>query len=122
MRIFEDCIVIKQIEALRNEAVHNGTWEFAPKVFLRIEDSTIIERYMLFPDFEEGDLATVKNRRHFFSSGTKVNDALIPMTGLRIARVDSVLRRLRRAMRLPILQDLQVILQHAVAAALQLRL
>ena len=61
--IFEDCIVIKQIEALRNEAVHDGTWEFAPKVFLRIEDSTIIERYMLFPDFEEGHLATVKNRR-----------------------------------------------------------
>ena len=77
--IFEDCIVIKQIEALRNEAVHNGTWEFAPKVFLRIEDSTIIERYMLFPDFEEGHLAAVKNRRHFFSSGTKVNDALIPI-------------------------------------------
>lgn len=77
--IFEDCIVIRQIEALRNEAVHNGTWEFAPKVFLRIEDSTIIERYMLFPDFEEGHLATVKNRRHFFSSGTKVNDALIPI-------------------------------------------
>lgn len=77
--IFEDCIVIKQIEALRNEAVHNGTWEFAPKVFLRIEDSTIIERYMVFPDFEEGHLATVKNCRHFFSSGTKVNDALIPI-------------------------------------------
>lgn len=77
--IFEDCIVIKQIEALRNEAVHDGTWEFAPKVFLRIEDSTIIERYMLFPDFEEGHLATVKNRRHFFSSERKVNDALIPI-------------------------------------------
>ena len=34
---------------------------------------------MLFPDFEEGHLAAVKNRRHFFSSETKVNDALIPI-------------------------------------------
>lgn len=75
--IFEDCSVIRQIESLRNEAVHNGTWEFAPKVFLRVKKSAIVERYMLFPDFEDGHLTTVKNRRHFFSSSIKVNDALV---------------------------------------------
>ena len=32
---------------------------------------------MLFPDFEDGRLATVKNRRHFFSTETKVNDVLV---------------------------------------------
>lgn len=44
------------------------------------------------------------------------------MAGLRIARVDGILRRLRRTMRLPVLQDLQVIPQHTEAAAFQLRL
>lgn len=75
--IFEDCDVIKMIESLRNEAVHNGSWENNPKVYVKFRDGKIIERYMLFPDFEEGRLANVKNRKHFFSRGTKVNDMLI---------------------------------------------
>ena len=75
--IFEDCDVIKMIEALRNEAVHNGSWEDDPKVYIKFSGENIIERYMLFPDFEEGKLAVVKNRRHFFSAGKKVNDMLI---------------------------------------------
>lgn len=75
--LFEDCVVVRQIEALRNESVHNGAWEFDPKVFLRFEGSTIVERYMLFPDFEEGHLSTVKNRKHFFSTELKVNEALV---------------------------------------------
>ena len=75
--IFENCELLRQIESLRHEAVHNGTWEFRSKVFLRVADMKIVERYMLFPDFENGHLATAKNRRHFFSSETKVNDILV---------------------------------------------
>ncbi|MBQ9709299.1 MAG: hypothetical protein IJV67_01600 [Clostridia bacterium] len=75
--IFEDCETIRKIESLRNEAVHNGSWEFRPKIFFRVENNAIIERYMLFPDFDEGRLSTLKNRKHFFSSGTKINDALV---------------------------------------------
>ena len=75
--IFEDCEVIRQIEALRNEAVHNGSWEVRPKVFLEVENQKIVERYMLFPDFEDGRLVSVKNRKHFFSKNIKVNDMLI---------------------------------------------
>ena len=75
--IFEDCEIIKQIESLRNETVHNGTWEFRPKVYLKVQDKKIVERYMLFPDFDQGRLTAVKNRRHFFSTETKVNDVLI---------------------------------------------
>lgn len=75
--IFEDCELLRQIESVRHEVVHNGTWEFRSKVFLRVVDMEIVERYMLFPDFENGHLATAKNRRHFFSEGTKVNDVLV---------------------------------------------
>lgn len=75
--VFEDCEVIRKVESLRNEAVHNGTWEFSPKVYVEVENQKIIERYMIFPDFEEGRLCTVKNRRHFFSARTKVNEVLV---------------------------------------------
>lgn len=75
--IFEDCEVIRQIESLRNEVVHNGTWEFRPKLFYQIKDKEIKERYMLFPDFTDGRLTTIKNRKRFFSKGTKINDVLI---------------------------------------------
>lgn len=75
--IFENCNIIKMIESLRNEAVHNGTWEGISKVYVKFNRGKIVERYMLFPDFEEGRLSTVKNRRHFFSTDAKVNDLLI---------------------------------------------
>ena len=77
--IFEDCELLRQIDSVRDEAIHNGAWEYFPKVFLRVVDMEIVERYMLFPDFENGHLATAKNRRHFFSEGTKVNDVLVPI-------------------------------------------
>lgn len=75
--IFEDCEIIKMIESIRNEVVHNGTWEFRPKVFLKVQEKKIVERYMMFPDFDEGRLSSIKNRRHFFSTETKVNDMLV---------------------------------------------
>ena len=74
--IFEKCDLVSIIEAVRNEVVHNGAWELNPKVFIRYEDGKVAERFMLFPDIREGHLATVKNRRHFFADGTKVNSIL----------------------------------------------
>lgn len=74
--IFEKCELINTIEAIRNEIVHNGTWELNPKIFIRFENGQVQERFMLFPDFKQGHLATVKSRKHFFSSGIKINDIL----------------------------------------------
>ena len=72
--IFEKSELIKIVESLRNEVVHNGSWEPDPKVFIKLLNGDIVEKYMLFPDIEHGHLATSKNRKHFFSNGTKVND------------------------------------------------
>lgn len=74
--VFENCDLIRIIEALRNELVHNGTWELRPKKFVRFEKGMIQERFMLFPDITQGHLSTVKSRKHFFATGTKVNDIL----------------------------------------------
>lgn len=75
--VFEKCDCISIIESIRNEIVHNGTWELNPKVFICFKDGKEVERYILFPDIEQGHLATVKNRKHFFSSQMKVNDVLL---------------------------------------------
>ena len=74
--LFEHCDFIKTIEAIRNEIVHNGTWELNPKIFILFENGKVRERFMLFPDMVQGHLATVRGRKHFFSSGKKVNDIL----------------------------------------------
>lgn len=72
--VFEKCELISIIEALRNEVVHNGSWELNPKIFTVFKDDKIIERFVLFPDMHEGHLEKSKNRRHFFGEGIKVND------------------------------------------------
>ena len=74
--VFEKCDLINTIESIRNEVVHNGAWELNPKLFAKFEEGEIVERYMLFPDLLEGRLECVKNRKHFFGYGTKVNDVL----------------------------------------------
>ena len=75
--IFEENDIIKLIESLRNEAVHNGTWELFASVYIQIgKNKEIIERYMLFPDYTQGRLDCVKNRKRFFKNEIKVNDIL----------------------------------------------
>lgn len=72
--IFEKCDLISTIESLRNEVVHNGTWELNPKAFIRYENGMPVEKFMLFPDISQGRLTTVKGRKHFFGNGTKINE------------------------------------------------
>ena len=74
--IFVRSNTVKIIEALRNEVVHNGSLEQNPKVFITLENNEIVERFMLLPDFIDGNLATVKNRKHFFSECNRANDLL----------------------------------------------
>lgn len=74
--LFEKCDLVSMIESMRNEVVHNGTWELNPKAYIRFENGKPVERFMFFPDISQGRLATVKGRKHFFGYRTKVNDIL----------------------------------------------
>ena len=75
--IFEKNRSISIVENLRNELVHNATWEMNPKLFKVSYDGIVIERYILMPDFtEEGTLVTFKNRKRFFADEKKVNNEL----------------------------------------------
>lgn len=74
--IFKKNEIITIIESLRNEVVHNGSWELNPKCYIEIRNGEITNRYFKFPDMEQGRLAASKSRRHFFSQGVKVNNIL----------------------------------------------
>ena len=64
------------LEAIRNEVVHNGSWESFPSVYIRTSQNEVKERFMLFPDFIDGHYEKFVNRNHFYSQGLKVNDEL----------------------------------------------
>ena len=75
--VFEKCRTTSIIENLRNELVHNATWEMNPKIFTVTDNGVIVSRHIFFPDFTtEGTLVTFKNRKRFFADGNKVNDVL----------------------------------------------
>lgn len=74
--VFEDCSTVHVIEALRNEVVHNGSWELNPKIYFVISNSTVQERFMYFPDISQKSLDCFANRKHFFSQQIKVNQQL----------------------------------------------
>ena len=75
--VFEKCRTTAIIENLRNELVHNATWEMNPKVFAIVNNGQIVDRHIFMPDFTaEGTLVTFKNRKRFFAAGRKVNEEL----------------------------------------------
>lgn len=75
--VFEKCRTTTIIENLRNEIIHNATWEMNPKIFVTTDNTNITGRYIFMPDFTaEGTLVTFKNRKRFFADGRKVNDEL----------------------------------------------
>lgn len=75
--VFKKTRSINIIENLRNELVHNATWEMNPKVFFKHNAGKIVERCIYIPDFDnEGHLVKFINRKRFFSQGKKVNEEL----------------------------------------------
>lgn len=66
----------KIIEYLRNEIVHNASIDSIPKVYTLIENETVIEKFILLPDFNSGIIETLKNRKRFFKQENKLNELL----------------------------------------------
>lgn len=75
--IFEKSQTMSIIVNLRNEIIHNATWEMNLKIYIGTNGEKIVERFILLPDFTaEGTLVTFKNRRLFFADEKKVNEEL----------------------------------------------
>ncbi|MGN0252418.1 MAG: hypothetical protein ACI4EH_13825 [Oliverpabstia sp.] len=75
--VFDTSRNLSIIVNLRNELIHNATWEMNPKIFFSVKNHVLKEKCIYMPDFtEEGHLVTYKNRKRFFSQGKKLNQEL----------------------------------------------
>ena len=72
--IFEQSKNIKMVVELRNELIHNSSWQDVNKVYVRYKNAIRVEKFILIPDFtEDGQLIRSGNRNHFFSQENKIN-------------------------------------------------
>ncbi len=74
--VFEKGETIKLIISLRNEIIHNASFENIPKVYQVFSNNELIEKFILIPDHTDGIFHSYKNRNRFFSSDMKLNEQL----------------------------------------------
>lgn len=76
--LFYKDILINKIESIRNKIIHNGVLDTNLKVYELIEGGKCIEKFILFPDFnEQGYLISFVNRDLFYSKENKINLQLV---------------------------------------------
>lgn len=74
--LFEKTNDLKLILSLRNEIVHNASFENIPKVYQVFMDNAMIEKFIFIPDTTNGNFDTFKNRNRFFNNEVKLNEIL----------------------------------------------
>lgn len=74
--LFDKTSDIKLILSLRNEIVHNASFENIPKVYQVFKDNVMIEKFIFIPDTTNGNFDTFKNRNRFFNNEVKLNEIL----------------------------------------------
>ena len=74
--VFEKSDKIQLILSLRNDIIHNSSFENIPKVYQQFKNWEMIEKYILIPDTTNGHFDTFKNRNRFFNNDVKLNEIL----------------------------------------------
>lgn len=74
--VFEKTEQIQLILSLRNDIIHNASFENIPKVYQQFKNWELIEKFILIPDSTNGNFDTFKNRNRFFNNEVKLNDIL----------------------------------------------
>ncbi|MCW3111258.1 MAG: hypothetical protein JWQ09_5764 [Segetibacter sp.] len=74
--VFEKSDKIQLILSLRNDIIHNSSFENIPKVYQQFKDGEMVEKYILIPDSTNGNFDTFKNRNRFFNNDIKLNEIL----------------------------------------------
>lgn len=74
--VFEKTDDIKLILSLRNEIVHNASFENIPKVYQVFKENKMIEKFIFVPDYTNGNFDSYKNRNRFFNNEVKLNELL----------------------------------------------
>ena len=90
--IFETNKNIKLVNELRNELIHNSSWQSINKLYVHYKQNEIVEKYILIPDFDEcGTIIRSGNRNHFFSQENKINEMLPEM-------LEDILKRIHKTL------------------------
>jgi hypothetical protein len=74
--LFDQSVKINMVISLRNEIVHNASFDSMLKVYQVIENNVLVEKFILLPDLKNGFVKTFRNRKRFFDDGTKLNEIL----------------------------------------------
>ena len=74
--LFEKTDDLKLIISLRNEIIHNASFENIPKVYQVFKDNVMLEKFIFIPDTTNGIFDTFKNRNRFFNNEIKLNEIL----------------------------------------------
>lgn len=74
--IFEKTDNLKLILSLRNEIIHNSSFENIPKVYQLFQNNIMIEKFIFVPDTTNGIFDSYKNRNRFFNNEIKLNEIL----------------------------------------------
>lgn len=74
--LFEKSVNTKLILSLRNEIVHNASFENIPKVYQIFKKGELIEKFILIPDSTGGFFHSHRNRKRFFDQDIKLNEIL----------------------------------------------
>lgn len=71
--IFYPSKVEKLIMNLRHDIIHNGSLECQNKIYCKCENGSIVGKYIMLVDTNDGCLDSVKNRKRFFSKTLYLN-------------------------------------------------
>ena len=94
--IFETNKNIKLISDLRNELIHNSSWQNVNKIYFHYNQNKLIEKFILIPDFDsEGNIVRSGNRNHFFSQENKINELLPKILDDIMLRIYNTLRKIK---------------------------
>ncbi len=74
--LFDKSYDLKLIINLRNEIIHNASFENLPKVYQVFENGIMTEKFILIPDTTNGIFDSFKNRNRFFNNDIKLNELL----------------------------------------------
>ncbi len=74
--LFDRTDDLKLIINLRNEIIHNASFENIPKVYQVFKDNVMIEKFIFIPDSTNGNFDSFKNRNRFFNNEIKLNEIL----------------------------------------------
>lgn len=74
--LFEKAESVNLIISIRNEIIHNSSFENIPKVYQAFENNKMVEKFVLIPDHINGNFVTSKNRNRFFDNDIKLNEVL----------------------------------------------